>query len=113
MVLPASLFAEKSGTTTNLEGRVSTVAQRVTPAGTSRADWMVAAELADLLHFDDLAPMLSTADSITGAIADHVPAYAEASRLALLANREGVLAVEFSGRVGGCRVGRDGRRRPQ
>ena len=49
VVLPASMFAEKSGTTTNLEGRVTTVAQRVTAAGTSRADWMVAAELADLL----------------------------------------------------------------
>ncbi len=55
VVLPASMFAEKSGTTTNLEGRVTTVAERVTPAGTSRADWMVAAELADLLRFDDLA----------------------------------------------------------
>ena len=38
VVLPASMFAEKDGTTTNLEGRVSTVAQRVIPAGTSRAD---------------------------------------------------------------------------
>ena len=105
VVLPASLFAEKSGTTTNLEGRVSTVAQRVTPAGTSRADWMVAAELADLLHFDDLAPMLSTADSITGAIADHVPAYSAASRLALLDNREGVLAVNSPAASGGAVLG--------
>ena len=58
VVLPASVFAEKSGTTTNLEGRVTTVAERVTPAGTSRADWMVAAELADLLRLDDLASQL-------------------------------------------------------
>ena len=55
VVLPASMFAEKGGTTTNLEGRVTTVAQRVTAAGTSRADWMVAAELADLLGFEELA----------------------------------------------------------
>ena len=69
VVLPASMFAEKDGTTTNLEGRVTTVAQRVTPAGTSRADWMVAAELADLLGLDDLRATLGDAASITDAIA--------------------------------------------
>ena len=36
VVLPAAMFGEKDGTTTNLEGRVTTVARRVTPAGTSR-----------------------------------------------------------------------------
>ncbi len=46
VVLPASGFAEKSGTTTNLEGRVSTLAQKVTSPGTARADWMIATELA-------------------------------------------------------------------
>ena len=74
VVLPASMFAEKSGTTTNLEGRVTTVAERVTPAGTSRADWMVAAELADLLRLDDLASTLSTSAAITDAIAASAPA---------------------------------------
>ena len=38
--------AEVDGTTTNLEGRVSTVARKVTPPGTARDDWMIAAELA-------------------------------------------------------------------
>ena len=33
-------------TTTNIEGRVTTVSERVTPRGTSRPDWMIAAELA-------------------------------------------------------------------
>jgi predicted molibdopterin-dependent oxidoreductase YjgC len=51
-VLPAAGFAEVDGTTTNLEGRVSTVAQKVTPPGTAQSDWMVAAELADRLGFD-------------------------------------------------------------
>jgi NADH-quinone oxidoreductase subunit G len=93
VVLPASVFAEKSGTTTNLEGRVTTVAQRVTPVGTARADWMVAAELADLLGHDDLADTLVASTSITDAIAATVPAYAGATRPALRDNREGVLAV--------------------
>ena len=33
------------GTTTNLEGRVSPLGQKVTPPGTARPDWMIAAEL--------------------------------------------------------------------
>ena len=93
VVLPASMFAEKDGTTTNLEGRVTTVAQRVTPAGTSRADWMVASELADLLGLDDLRAILGDVASITDAIAREVPAYAAATRSALTGNGEGVLAI--------------------
>ncbi|MEO8363120.1 MAG: NADH-quinone oxidoreductase subunit NuoG [Ilumatobacteraceae bacterium] len=45
VVLPAAAYGEKMGTTTNLEGRISNVAQKITPAGTSRPDWMIAAEL--------------------------------------------------------------------
>ena len=52
VVLPAAAFAEKEGTTTNLEGRVSNVVQKITPRGTSRADWMIAAELLRLLGHD-------------------------------------------------------------
>jgi NADH-quinone oxidoreductase subunit G len=93
VVLPASMFGEKSGTTTNLEGRVSRVAQRVTPAGTSRADWMVAAELADLLGFGELATTLSSDASIADAIVASVPAYAGATQTALRHRKHGVLAV--------------------
>ena len=93
VILPAALFGEKSGTTTNLEGRVTTVAQRVTPAGTSRADWMIASELADALGHDELATALSSVESITDAIAASVPAYAGATKAALDGNRQGVLAV--------------------
>jgi NADH-quinone oxidoreductase subunit G len=46
VVLPAAGPVEEDGTTTNLEGRISSVAQRVTPPGTSRAPWMIATELA-------------------------------------------------------------------
>jgi NADH-quinone oxidoreductase subunit G len=52
VVFPAAGFAECDGTTTNLEGRVSTVAQAVTPPGTARSDWMIAAELAFRLGHD-------------------------------------------------------------
>ena len=52
VVLPAAAAHEKSGTTTNLEGRVSAVAQKVTAHATSRPDWMIAVELADLLGLD-------------------------------------------------------------
>ena len=58
VVLPAAVAGEKAGSTTNLEGRVTTVSQQVTPAGTARADWMVAAELADALGRDPLADTL-------------------------------------------------------
>src|SRR5699024_2803907 len=93
VVLPAAAFGEKAGSTTSLEGRVTSVAQRVTPAGMSRADWMVAAELADLLGHDELAGTLSSVEAVTAAIAKSVPAYAGATPAALDGNREGIVAV--------------------
>ena len=53
IVLPAAGYAETDGTTTNLEGRVSRLSPKVTPPGTARADWIIAAELAFRLG-DDL-----------------------------------------------------------
>ena len=44
--LPASVWGEKAGSTTNLEGRVARVARLVTPEGTTMPDWRIAAELA-------------------------------------------------------------------
>ncbi len=52
IVLPAAGFGEVDGTTTNLEGRISVLGQKVTPPGTARADWMIAAELALRLDAD-------------------------------------------------------------
>jgi NADH-quinone oxidoreductase subunit G len=52
IVLAVSAFAEKDGTTTNFEGRVSPLAQKVTPPGTAIEDWMIAVELADRLGTD-------------------------------------------------------------
>ncbi|HET6832889.1 MAG TPA: NADH-quinone oxidoreductase subunit NuoG [Acidimicrobiales bacterium] len=52
VVMPAAGYAEVEGTTTNLEGRVSTLAQMVTPPGTAQPDWAVAADLAFRLDAD-------------------------------------------------------------
>ncbi|MDP1795286.1 MAG: NADH-quinone oxidoreductase subunit NuoG [Acidimicrobiales bacterium] len=52
VVLPAATFAEKAGTTTNIEGRVTTLGQKVTPPGVAWEDWMIAAELAVALGGD-------------------------------------------------------------
>jgi NADH-quinone oxidoreductase subunit G len=44
--LPTTVWGEKTGTMTNLEGRVQRVARLVTPDGTSMDDWRIASELA-------------------------------------------------------------------
>jgi NADH-quinone oxidoreductase subunit G len=73
VVLAAAGYAEKRGTTTNLEGRVSLVAQKVTPPGTARPDWMIAAELAVLLGAD---LQLSSVEDIWAEIEATSPAHA-------------------------------------
>ena len=52
VVLPAAVMSEKTGSTTNLEGRVAPVAKKVNTSGVARADWMIAVELADRLGHD-------------------------------------------------------------
>ena len=52
IVLAAAGFAEVAGTTTNIEGRVTVVNQKVTPPGTARSDLELAAELAHRLGAD-------------------------------------------------------------
>jgi NADH-quinone oxidoreductase subunit G len=69
IVLPVAVMGEKSGTTTNLEGRVTPVAQKVTVHGTARPDWMIALDLADRLDVElevsdlgDLTSMIELSD---------------------------------------------------
>ncbi len=96
VVLPAAAFGEQTGTTTNLEGRVSRVNQKVTAHGTARPDWMIAGDLA--LHLGhDLG--FGSHDDITNAIAADVPAYSAATVEAVDADSEGVLAVGFDGQL--------------
>jgi NADH-quinone oxidoreductase subunit G len=66
LVLAAAAFGEQDGTTTNLEGRVSPVAQAVTAHGTARPDWMIAAELA-LMFGRDIG--FDTIESATASVA--------------------------------------------
>jgi predicted molibdopterin-dependent oxidoreductase YjgC len=73
VVLAAAGFGEVDGTTTNIEGRVSTVARKITPPGTARADWMIAAELARLLGAD---LGLTSADEIATEIEALAPSHA-------------------------------------
>lgn len=75
VVLPAAGFAEVEGTTTNLEGRISAVHQKVNPPGTAWADWLIAAELARRLGDDwhlegveDLWDQITVASSAHAAI---------------------------------------------
>jgi NADH-quinone oxidoreductase subunit G len=72
VVLPAAGYAEKSGTTTNIEGRVSRLGQKVTPPGTARPDWMIAVELATRLG-DDLG--FESLDEIWAEIERVAPAH--------------------------------------
>jgi NADH-quinone oxidoreductase subunit G len=88
VVLAAAAYGEKGGTTTNIEGRVTGVAQKVTPRGTSRPDWMIAAELAELLGagFE-----VRSVDDLTDAIAANVPGFEGATTAGIRAADDGVV----------------------
>ncbi|MEY2420070.1 MAG: NADH-quinone oxidoreductase subunit [Acidimicrobiaceae bacterium] len=90
VVLPAAGYAETDGTTTNVEGRVSVLERKVTPPGTARADWMLAAELAYRLGAD---LGLESVEDIWNEIEALAPAHAGITRELLLspAGADGVL----------------------
>jgi predicted molibdopterin-dependent oxidoreductase YjgC len=88
VVLAAATYAEQGGTTTNIEGRVSRLAQKVTPPGTARPDWMIAAELAALLG-GDLG--VTSHQAICAEISDVVPTHL---------GIDAALAVPDAGRLG-------------
>ncbi len=96
MVLAASAYGEKAGTTTNLEGRVTTLAQQVTATGTSRPDWMIALELGLMIgdrSFGADHPLrgVSTVADVTAMIAADVAAFADVTPEALAGAPNGVL----------------------
>ncbi|MBJ7505309.1 MAG: NADH-quinone oxidoreductase subunit NuoG [Ilumatobacteraceae bacterium] len=75
VLLPAAAYGEKVGTTTNCEGRVSDVAQKITTAGTARPDWMIAAELALELGVDlGYSSYTELHDAMTTTVAAFAPA---------------------------------------
>ena len=86
--LPCTLWGEKAGTVTNLEGRVQRVGRKVAPEGTAMDDWRIAAELALRLGRDlDLA----TVDEVTDEIARVAPALAGVTADAVMRARDGIV----------------------
>jgi NADH-quinone oxidoreductase subunit G len=52
VILPAAMAHERTGTTTNIEGRISRLGQKLVAPGQCWPDWMIAAELAARLGVD-------------------------------------------------------------
>ncbi|HET6950338.1 MAG TPA: NADH-quinone oxidoreductase subunit NuoG [Acidimicrobiales bacterium] len=92
VVLPAAGYAEVDGTTTNLEGRVSTVSRKVTSPGTSQPNWAIAADIARRLG-TDLG--LESPGQIGAEIAAVAPAFAGLTHDLLVApgGEDGVLVA--------------------
>jgi NADH-quinone oxidoreductase subunit G len=84
VVLPAATFAERPGTTTNLEGRVTRLGQKVTAPGVTWPDWVIASELAFRLG-SDLG--FASLDDIWDEIGALAPSHAGITRQ-LLGSRE-------------------------
>jgi NADH-quinone oxidoreductase subunit G len=87
IVLPAAAYGEKDGTTMNLEGRVTNVVQKITPRGTSRADWMIAVELGLLLGHDSDVTTLADVQKLMG---KKVPGFG-ATTTSVAVKRDGVV----------------------
>ncbi|HTD49166.1 MAG TPA: NADH-quinone oxidoreductase subunit NuoG [Acidimicrobiia bacterium] len=88
VVLPCTLWGEKTGSVTNLEGRVQHVGRIVAPEGTAMDDWRIAGELAVRLGTDfDLA----TVDEVTNELARVAPAFAGVDATLLRRVRDGVV----------------------
>jgi NADH-quinone oxidoreductase subunit G len=92
VVLAAAGPSEVDGTTTNIEGRVTTLNRKVTPPGTARDDWMIAAELAFRLGAD-LA--LSSVADIWTELGRVSPLHNAASWSALAAEVDGVVLARL------------------
>jgi len=91
VVLPAVMHHERSGTTTNVEGRVSRVGQKIVAPGQCWPDWMIAAELAQRLGGD---LELSSVADIWDEVERLSPAHTGITRAALDAPgaRDGIVA---------------------
>ena len=86
--LPCTLWGEKTGSITNVEGRVQRVGRKVAPEGTAMDDWRIALELAARLGADlDLA----TFDEVTDELAAAGPAFAGVTAALLERARDGIV----------------------
>ncbi len=91
VVLAAAGPGEYAGSFTNLEGRISQLNQMVTPPGTARPDWILAAELAFQLGAD---LELESPEQVWAELADLAPIYADVSPAALEAAAVEGIVVE-------------------
>jgi len=96
IVLAAAGPTESSGTFTNLEGRVSVCEQKVTPPGTARPDWMLAAELGQRLG-SDLG--LDSPEAIRAELASVSPVHGALTEEALAAGRIDGVLIEGNGDI--------------
>ncbi len=72
VVLPGASFAEKDGTFTNTERRVTRVRQAIEPVGESRSDWEIIQDLSNKLGY---SMQYSSAEEIMQEIAEMTPSY--------------------------------------
>jgi len=86
--LPVTMWGEKGGSVTNLEGRVQRLGAKVSPDGTAMPDWRIAAELALRLGVDF---DLESFEEVQDEIALHAPAYAGVSAALLRRARDGAV----------------------
>ncbi|MHB8504759.1 MAG: molybdopterin-dependent oxidoreductase, partial [Acidimicrobiales bacterium] len=98
VVLPAATYAERRGTFTNLEGRVTHLGAIVTAPGVAWPDWTIATELAHRLGAD---LGWSDTEGIWDEIARVSPLHAGADRALLsgLAARDGIVVPIAGGPV--------------
>ncbi len=91
IVLAAAAPTEVDGSFTNLEGRISAVARGASSPGTSRPDWMIAAELAERLG---TSLGFTSLDGIWTELAAVSPVHADISPEAVLSSgTEGILVA--------------------
>ena len=99
VVLPAATFAERGGTTTNIEGRVTRLGRKITPPGVAWPDWMIATQLA--AHAGaDLG--LESLEAIWDEIERVAPSHSGLTRAALDASghRDGILPGQHAAGAG-------------
>ena len=95
IILPTTAYGEQGGTTTNIEGRISRLTQKITPPGSVRDDWMIATELAWRLGGD---LNLTSKEQIWREIEQVAPSHAGVTVERILSEeaREGILVQESS-----------------
>ncbi len=86
--LPTSVWGEKQGSMTNLEGRVMRQARLITPEGTTMDDWRIATELASRFGVEFA---LETVEDVQNEIARFAPAHAGVDADLLRRARDGAV----------------------